>query len=119
MIVYRYFAAILLTGFLVDIHSAWAENWIRVPEDAATIQAAVERCANGDVISLASAVYSETIHIANKEIALKGREGEYRPRLNDLKNPGGWQTINRAANRKPGFQSPPEFPPPASTCGVG
>lgn len=49
-----------------------ASDTIRIPEDHATIQAAIDAADNGDVISVAPGTYYENIVIDNKLIELRG-----------------------------------------------
>jgi hypothetical protein len=66
----------LLAPSLIGIASpARAAATIRVPEDYATISAAINGAANGDTIDIAPGVYTGAI-VLNKSVTLRGRFGD-------------------------------------------
>ncbi len=49
-----------------------AQSLIRIPQDAATLSAAVQLAQSGDTISLAAGTYSDSAHISSKSLIIKG-----------------------------------------------
>jgi hypothetical protein len=65
--------ACVCAGLTVAISATAADR--RVPEDHATIQAAVDAATNGDTIHIAAGVYAGQVLISNKSLTLSGSPG--------------------------------------------
>lgn len=62
----------LFTLFTIATLCLISQNSIRVPRDAATIPAAVQLANSGDTILLSAGIYSDSAHINNKQLVIKG-----------------------------------------------
>jgi hypothetical protein len=95
-------ALVLVACFLVAAPHAVAGTTIRVPEDYATIQAAVHAASSGDVIDIAPGTYRETVTI-DRSVTVRGRVFDAAdPRRNTtIVNGGGSSVITVASGISP------------------
>ena len=62
----------LLLLYVCVFASAEAQNLIRIPQDAATLSAAVQLAQSGDTILLSAGVYTDSVHIDAKTLIIMG-----------------------------------------------
>jgi hypothetical protein len=95
-------ALVLVACLLVAAPHAVAGTTIRVPEDYATIQAAVHAASSGDVIDIAPGTYRETVTI-DRSVTVRGRVFDAAdPRRNTtIVNGGGSSVITVASGISP------------------
>ncbi|MCP4293493.1 MAG: T9SS type A sorting domain-containing protein [bacterium] len=64
LVIFFALLAIISTLSLADFQSAWARDWV-VPEQAPTIQAAMDSCVTGDVVVIQPGLYEDCTHLSN------------------------------------------------------
>ena len=64
-----------------------AQNLIQIPQDAATLSAAVQLAESGDTILLSVGIYTDSVHISSKDLIFKG-------------NPSGGSVLSPGVNEK-------------------
>lgn len=63
----------LLVLFSIIFLSLTGQNRIRVPRDAANLSIAVQFASSGDTIILSSGLYTDSAHVTNKQLIIKGQ----------------------------------------------
>ncbi len=67
--------------------SSNAQNIIQIPQDAATLSAAVQLAQSGDTIELSIGIYTDSVHISSKDLIFRG-------------NPNGGSVLSPGVNEK-------------------
>ena len=63
---------LLVLFFIVFLYRLTGQNLIHIPEDALTLSDAVQLAQNGDTIYLSPGIYTDSVHVKNKQVVFLG-----------------------------------------------